>query len=114
MHLHHLHHLSQCVVMSSVTSVSLRRLCQRFAAHRAAAAASASSPDATTATSSPTSTATATDADASAAAAAAAADGAWVCPTPEQLHAELAARWHALYSLAARAGAWRRSRVERS
>ena len=68
----------------------------------------------TTATSSPISTATATDAAASAAASAAACDGAWVCPTPEQLHAELAARWHALYSLAARAGAWRRPLVERS
>ena len=61
---------SQCVVMSNVSTASLRRVVRRWVAAR---------------------------------------DGAtpWACPSPGKLHDELAARWSVVYSLAARASAWR-------
>ena len=72
----------RCVVMSTVTLVSLRRLVKRWADERgdASSASSSGAP---------------TPADA--------AHGPpppWACPSPEQLHNELAARWSVVYSLA--------------
>jgi hypothetical protein len=79
---------SQCVVMSAVTFVSLRRLVKRWAEQRRRRQQQRRVPE-------------------EAAAAAAAAAAPWVCPSPEQLHDELAARWSFVYSLAARASVWR-------
>ena len=64
---------SQCVVMSTVTTISLRRVTARWAAARADGQAGQP----------------------------------WACPSPRELHDELAARWSIRHSLAARAGAWR-------
>ena len=112
---------SQCVVMPALSAISLRRLAQRFAAARDAATT-------TTATAATTTTAAATAATAANAATSAAAatsaftftadasatattsnTGAvpWLCPSPEQLHHELASRWSVRHSLWARASAWR-------
>ena len=60
---------SQSVVMSSVTTVCLRRIVRRWVSARDTPA--------------------------------------WACPSPVQLHEELAARWSFSYSLAARATTWR-------
>jgi len=76
---------SQCVVMATVTPGSLRRLTTRWAAARAAGLPRVGD---------------------SAAGGVTPAQP-WACPTPAELHAELAARWHVAYSLAARASAWR-------
>ena len=72
---------SQCVVMSSVNDVSLRRLVERWTA---ACHPPTSIPSDTPTPHSP-----------------------WVCPTPQVLHDELAARWTIRHSLLARASIWR-------
>ena len=76
---------SQCVVMSSVNTVSLRRLVERWAAAREGSLPSASVTSPADAPSSTT----------------------WECPTPQALHDELAARWTIRHSLLARASIWR-------
>jgi len=81
---------SQCVVM---TSVSLRRVVARWAEPRAGA------PCGEGGAAPPPGTAAAASVDAAA--------GWGECPSPEALHAELAARWSVRHSLAARASAWR-------
>ena len=84
---------SQCVVMTSVTAVSLRRVVARWAEPRAGA------PCGEGGAAPPPGTAAAASVDAAA--------GWGECPSPEALHAELAARWSVRHSLAARASAWR-------
>ena len=73
---------SQCVVMSAVTLVSLRRVVKRWAEQKVTPSSGAPirTPEGE-------------------------AEG--ECPSPEQLHNELAARWSFVYSLAARASVWR-------
>ena len=61
---------SQCVVMPTVSTSSIRHLTSRWTAARGAALP-------------------------------------WVCPSPETLHHELAARWSIAHSLAGRASTWR-------
>ena len=114
---------SQCVVMSSVTTVSLRRLVKRWAAARdgvgvsvgvgvgvggaggvgGAALASAglsslkpSSSSSSSSSSLPPPLPPPPPPPLP-----------WACPSPEALHVELSARWSVAYSLASRAGVWR-------
>ena len=94
--------------MPTLSAISLRRLAQRFAAARdsptitTAATAAATTATATTATTAATATTTFTaftTASAATAATSTTATGAapWLCPSPEQLHHELASRWSVRY-----------------
>ena len=86
---------SQCVVMPTVTIVSLRRLVKRWAEHRVGLPTT------------PASSAAEAVSDSGPASGAESVPLAWQCPSPEQLHEELAARWSFAYSLRSRANVWR-------
>ena len=81
---------SQCVVMSTVTLVPLRRLVKRWVEQGGPAA-----PGASVAPSAPGASAGEANAPP------------WQCPSPEQLHEELVARWSFFYSMRSRANVWR-------
>ena len=94
---------SQCVVMSAVTIISLRRLVARWSEERGPRARAEATCAEVTCKRPPLGTAQDGQPDGTAPGGTAR----WRCPSPKKLHDELVARWSFRHSLAARASVWR-------